>query len=96
MDKEKVQRIIDFVSGKKQRYERRGECIRCGVCCREEECKHFVDAVDGEYATCLIFGSLERPSKCTDFPYAPPIVCKICGYYYMDLLEDKELGYKEI
>jgi len=96
MDKEEIQIIIDFISGKKQRYERCGECIRCGVCCQEEECEHFVDAVDGKTATCLIFGRPERPSKCTDFPYAPPIVCKTCGYYYYDHLENKKLGYKEI
>ena len=96
MDEEEIQRVIDFVSGKKQRYERRGECIRCGVCCHEEECEHFIDCTDDTLARCEIFGSPDRPSKCTDFPYAPPIVCRTCGYYYYDHLENKKLGYKEL
>ena len=95
-NKAKAERVIEYLSGKKQRYERRGQCVRCGVCCLKEECEHFVDAHDGQSATCKIFGKPERPSKCTDFPYAPPIMVESCGYYYYDHLEERVLKCKEM
>ena len=88
---EEIQRVIDFVSGKKQRYERRGDCIRCGVCCREEECEHL--KIENGLATCKIYDSPDRPLKCKLFPEMPPIPKKFknCGYYFLDAWENNKI-----
>jgi len=75
------------------RYERQGECKRCGQCCVSEDC---VDFVMGEPATCMIHDK-ERPPKCEWFPEAPPIIFGKCGYYFLDTWEDNRIvGVKEV
>ena len=69
------------------RYIRQGECNRCGQCCINEDCEHFVM---GEPATCLIHDK-ERPPKCEWFPEAPPIIFEKCGYYFLDTWEDNRI-----
>jgi hypothetical protein len=79
----------------KIRYERRGECIRCGKCCLNEDCDYYTH--DGEKATCLIFGKDERPMRCIWHPQLPPIIIEGCGYYFIDTWNnDKKLGYNEV
>jgi len=82
--------IMNIVSGKESRYERRGQCDQCGICCRQESCKYF----NGK--TCDIFGSPDRPLKCKLFPANPPILFDTCGYYFVDKLDDRMLGVKEV
>lgn len=65
-----------------KRYTREGKCIRCGWCCLHEDCDYL--EIDGELATCLIFGDPVRPNKCVWFPQAPPILNEKCGFYFLD------------
>jgi len=65
------------------RYVRFGHCKRCGLCCLNEDCEHL-RINKGELATCLIFGSDERPSHCSIYPGGPPIRNPKCGYYFRD------------
>lgn len=67
------------------RYERKGECIKCGKCCLGEGCEHLCNK------TCSIFGSSERPAKCLLFPAFPPIVFKGCGYYFIDKWDNNKI-----
>jgi hypothetical protein len=83
-----VEQIIQIATGKKKRYKRQGSCVRCGVCCINENCQHF-KINDNGFATCLIHNSKYRPKKCKFFPQAPPILFKTCGYYFYDIAEDK-------
>jgi len=71
------------------RYERKGNCNRCGDCCVNEDCEHFEM---GEPATCLIYGK-ERPLKCTLFPEMPPIPKEFvnCDYWFEDTWEDNRI-----
>lgn len=89
-----VDTLIKMVNGTIPRYERRGECIRCGVCCIKEDCEYL--KFENNKATCLAFNKPERRSYCKDWPEAPPIVYKSCGYYFYDKIEDKELHYMEL
>ena len=72
-----------------KRYDRKGECNRCGDCCVNEDCEHFQF---GEPATCLIHDK-ERPLKCPLFPEMPPIPkeFKNCGYWFEDTWEDNRI-----
>jgi len=75
------------------KYERKGECNRCGSCCQNEDCEHFDS--EGEKTTCKIFGSTDRLLKCSLFPELPPILFEKCGYYFLDKWENNrkvELG----
>jgi len=72
------------------RYIRGGQCNRCGWCCTHEDCDHFKPASDG-IATCLIFGSSERPEKCLVYPGNPPILHPGCGYYFIDQWENNKV-----
>lgn len=78
------------------RYTRFGECKRCGFCClggdKNEPCEHLVWGIDG--AICMIYDS--KPVACDTFPDAPPILTDKCGYYFIDLWENKRLGVKEV
>lgn len=78
------------------RYEARGECRRCGACCKVEDdgkpCKHL-SFEDGR-AVCSIYDS--RFDRCRNFPSAPPVMIDTCGYRFYDTWEDRELGPKEI
>jgi len=70
------------------RYERKGNCNRCGVCCLNENCEHFEFNEEMGIATCKIYGSSNRPLMCLLFPDMPPILFEGCGYYFIDLWED--------
>lgn len=78
------------------RYERYGQCNRCGWCCSHEDCEHFVpaDATEEGLAICLIHD--QRPYRCDVFPSAPPITHDKCGYWFFDTVTNKKLGYKEV
>lgn len=69
------------------RYERRGECCRCGQCCKGENCEHLFIERNGT-ATCMIHDDPSRPEKCDLFPFAPPIVFSSCGYSFADLWDN--------
>jgi hypothetical protein len=73
----------------KPRYERRGQCIRCGFCCQQENCEHLSFDEDG-LATCLIHEE-ERPLRCSLYPANPPIVHEGCGYWFIDLYENNKI-----
>lgn len=70
------------------RYERRGQCIRCGACCLNEKCDRLAFA-DGK-AACRWYPD-NRPEKCHVFPGNPPIVFKSCGYWFWDTWEKREI-----
>jgi len=77
------------------RYERKGECLRCGWCCLHEDppCLHLEIDESGK-ATCLIFDSPDRPSKCHNHPGNPPILHEGCGYWFIDKWDsDKVIKY---
>lgn len=71
----------------KLRYERQGQCNRCGDCCMNEDCLEFIS---GNPAICKIYD--ERPLRCRLFPDAPPIPkqLKQCGYWFIDTWEDNK------
>lgn len=75
------------------RYERRGNCKRCGACCIEEGCD-WLEWRDGKKAFCPIHD--KRPERCRNFPAAPPIVYATCGYCFYDQWEDCVLQPKEV
>lgn len=68
----------------KKRYKRYGKCNQCGDCCENENCEYFT-----KDRKCAIFGYLDRPLKCTLFPEYPQHPFKKCGYYFLDVYEDK-------
>jgi len=73
----------------KPRYERMGKCLRCGICCIGEDCEHLL--MNDSKATCVIHDDPNRPMKCILFPANPPIVFEGCGYYFLDLWENKRI-----
>ena len=75
------------------RYERQGECNRCGECCVNEECEHLEIDEETEMATCRIYDSLDRPLRCKLFPDMPPIPKEFqnCSYYFLDTWEDDKI-----
>ena len=73
------------------RYKRRGECLKCGWCCQNEDCEHF----DKDKKTCAIYGQENRPKKCIIFPSGPPITHSKCGYYFLDSWNNNKIT-KEI
>ena len=73
----------------KLRYERRGECLRCGLCCLKEECEHLV--FKGKVATCLIHDDPDRPLKCKLWPEMPPLPFDDCGYSFLDTWESNKV-----
>ena len=79
------------------RYERHGQCNRCGWCCQFENCEHFEPASqeNGNKAICLIHDK-KRPLKCESFPALPPILYGKCGYWFYDRWHRKKLGHKEV
>jgi hypothetical protein len=89
-----LEELISMVNGKEPRYERRGQCIRCGACCIEEDCEYL--QWENGFATCSVFDKPERRPYCKDWPELPPIVYKTCGYSFYDKIENKELHYKEL
>jgi len=74
----------------KKRYARKGDCIRCGMCCINENCEHFVMGKKTEIATCEIYESPNRPLRCKLFPEMPPILFESCGYYFLDAWENNK------
>ena len=81
-----MQQVFDIHA---PRYERGGECRRCGACCAGEGCEHLLVGDDG--ATCAIVDSPDRPLKCRLFPAAPPIVFRGCGYFFLDRWDDNRI-----
>lgn len=79
------------------RYERRGQCNRCGWCCLQEDppCDHLERMKDGRYR-CMIYGEKERPLRCRLFPEMPPILNDKCGYAFWDRWEKRMLGVGEV
>ena len=83
--------IIDTIQ---LRYERRGECKRCGKCCIGENCEYL--KIENGLAICVIHDDGNRPEKCKIFPALPPIVFKSCSYVFLDKWENKILKAGEI
>ena len=75
----------------KPRYQRRGECTRCGKCCLVEDppCPHL--EWNGKTAVCKIFGKSERPERCKLFPELPPLPFEGCGYYFEDTWNNNKI-----
>jgi hypothetical protein len=69
-----------------RRYERQGECKRCGQCCVQEECEYLI--LEGNIAACKIYEN--RYARCRRFPQNPPILIKKCGYYFLDTWENNK------
>ena len=61
---------------------RRGECTRCGACCKILLQCPFLHETDGEYS-CEIYG--QHFAQCRIFPLVPQDLKEIdadCGYYF--------------
>ena len=61
---------------------RRGECTRCGACCKILVRCPFLEEQDGEYS-CQIYG--EHFAQCRIFPLTEKDLREIdedCGYYF--------------
>jgi hypothetical protein len=74
---------------KNLRYERRGECVRCGWCCEYRVCSEYLSYDENGLAVCSIYG--EHPGECQRFPQAPPILNPKCGYYFLDTWEENKM-----
>jgi len=72
------------------RYERLGECNKCGNCCVAEDCDKF-NAV-----TRMCMDYEHRPSKCSNCPAAPPIMVEGCSFKFKELETGRILGVKQI
>ena len=74
------------------RYVRKGECLRCGWCCLNEDppCLHLEQLPDGKY-NCKIHKSKERPLRCKLYPSNPPITHLECGYYFIDKWDNNKI-----
>jgi len=70
------------------RYERRGECNRCGWCCLYHSCP-LVYFDEEKNAVCSIYNN--RPKRCKVFPEAPPILNPDCGFYFVDTWENNRI-----
>jgi len=66
------------------RYVRKGECVRCGWCCRADGCEHL--KIENGMATCMIYA--DRFKRCRLWPEMPPILYEGCGYWFVDTWED--------
>lgn len=79
------------------RYERRGECQRCGACCLDERCEHFAREDDShtglQRGVCLVHD--RKPEKCRAFPANPPLVFKTCTYWFWDRWEARPVRAEE-
>lgn len=79
----------DLITDSSPRYIRKGNCNRCGWCCKHENCKYL--EIKNGIAVCLIHDSPDRPLKCVIFPSAPPILHKECGYSFIDIWEGNKI-----
>jgi hypothetical protein len=62
--------------------QRKGECTRCGACCKILVRCPFLDEVEGEYS-CQIHG--QHFAQCQIFPLVPKDLEEVeeeCGYYF--------------
>ena len=62
--------------------QRKGECTRCGACCKILVRCPFLDEVDGEY-NCQIYG--QHFAQCQIYPLVPKDLEEVeaeCGYYF--------------
>jgi len=61
---------------------RRGQCRRCGRCCRLPVKCPFLRAHDGDASRCGIY--LIRPSSCRKYPRTPRehLTRKTCGFRF--------------
>lgn len=62
--------------------QRKGECTRCGGCCKILVRCPFLEEIEGEY-NCSIYG--EHFAQCRIFPLVPKDLKEIeepCGYYF--------------
>ena len=69
------------------RYEREGQCNRCGWCCEYHVCDKLSRDENGK-AVCTIYE--ERPMRCRVFPEAPPILHEGCGFSFIDKWENNK------
>ena len=86
---QELQMLNEVFDITRKRYDRRGECKKCGQCCVNENCNHLAVADNG--MICMIHEDPERPQKCTEFPANPPILFKGCGYGFIDTWEDNRM-----
>lgn len=95
MNKKKLhlQKMI-AIAGGMSRYTRKGKCVQCGACCLHEDCEHLI--FFDQKAFCNIHSDKDRPKKCKIFPADPPIIFETCGYYFIDKVDNRKLGYREI
>lgn len=87
-----VEQVIEMISGTKPRYKRMGKCVRCGSCCLNENCEHLI-FLDNRKAYCKIHKNKNRQEKCKIYPSNPPINFEKCGYFFIDLADNKILRY---
>ena len=62
---------------------RRGECTRCGACCKILVRCPFLEEIDGAY-NCQIYG--DHFAQCRIFPLVPQDLKEVdaeCGYYFV-------------
>jgi len=80
------------------RYERQGECNRCGICCLAEDCQYFEwgESAGNKIGICTVFGKPERYARCVNFPAVPPIMILECSYRFLDTQENRVIGPREI
>jgi len=81
----------------KLRYERKGECNRCGWCCLQEDplCPYLKKENDGIY-TCIVYDEKEKYVRCGMYPSNPPIVHEECGYYFIDTWDDNKIVKRKV
>lgn len=76
----------------RKRYERRGSCARCGLCCADEACEDLAWVAKTGDAFCMRHtedrGLEDCPQKCQYFPQQPPILNPECGFHFVDTWED--------
>jgi len=88
-----VKKVLKVMTGKRPRYKRMGECVRCGKCCETEDCKHFRPATADSPSSCAIHNDPNRPMKCKIYPANPPLNYDTCGYYFWDVLDKKKVRF---
>lgn len=81
--------LLESLQLPQKRYERYGECNKCGDCCLAEGEDGGVCEYLTEDRKCAIFDDPKRPLKCHLFPEAPQHPFERCSYYFHDKYEQK-------
>lgn len=71
------------------RYVRQGNCSQCGICCIAENCEFF--DFKENIGICKIYNHPDRPSRCVNFPAAPPVMIKECSFYFIDTWDNNRI-----